>query len=71
MVATAESAQAQAQRVGVAPRVAPPSTAYAVSRRQSQNASPSRQAILRPSANPEQGYPGYVRMEDLMRENHV
>ena len=42
---------------------------YAVSPGQSQNASPSRQAKLRPPANPEGEFQGDDRIEDLMRES--
>ena len=67
-VATVKLARAQAQPVGAASRVATPPAAYAGSPRQSQNASPSKQANLRPPTNPEGGNQGYDRMEDLMRE---
>ena len=65
-VASAELSPEQAQPVGVAPRVEPPPREYAGSLRQSQNASPSRQANLRPPTNPEGGFPAYDGMEDLM-----
>ena len=67
-VATAELARAKAQPVGVAHRVATPAPAYADHLHQSQNASPRRQATLRPVANSEGGYQGYYRVEDSMHE---
>ena len=67
-VATAELARAKAQPVGVAHCVATPAPAYADNPRQSPNASPRRQANLRPPAIPEGGYQGYCRVEDSMRE---
>ena len=67
-LATAAIARAQAQPVGVAPRVATPPAACVESPRQSLNASLLRQAKLGPPANPECGYQVYDRVEDLMRE---
>ena len=64
-VAIAESDRAQAETVVVAPRVATPRPSYAGSPLQSQNASQSRQANLRPATHPKGEYPGYDRMEDL------
>ena len=63
--ATAESDRAEAQILGFATRVAPPIPSYAATSRQSQHASPSRQANLRQATNREGEYPGYHRMEDL------
>ena len=67
-VATAELARAQAQPVGVVHRIATPLPEYAVSPLQSQNPAPCMQANLRTAANPEGGYQGNDRMDDLMRE---
>ena len=64
-VETAESDRAQAEILGLASPVATPPSSYAGSPRQSQYASPSRQANLRPATNPEGEFTGYDRMEDL------
>ena len=64
-VATAESARANSQILRVAPSVATPIPSSAGTSPQSQYASPSRQANLRPATNSEGEYAGYDRMEDL------
>ena len=67
-VANEEFARAEPQNVGTVSRVTTPTPHFVVSPRQSQNASPSRQANQRPPTNLDGEGPGSDRMDELMRE---
>ena len=67
-LAAEELARAQAQTVGAIPRVATPLSQHAGSTRLPQNASPRRQANLRPPTNPDGDGLGYDRVEYLIRD---